>query len=531
MKKINPRKKGIVAVILFASIAISVAFSFQSSAKMVDVYTTEAPDLKFKNLYGDKSQGYPLSSDICKMISQKDGVYKMQSNALAIWYENDSASYAYTKSAFNTGDGSVMTIQCTVNNYTGEEIGICLRKSLDAGSETVLVSGRATSGYFLIDRAKQDAGCNYKQVATTFTYGEDIHYKMIVDKTKGRVSGYYKVGGSIESEEGWNLISAKSCGWVKKCTDLYTGVSISTAKESWIGVAEFTNFSVNLQAPEGYKIEDGGSDNKPDEPEVTLPEDLAAAGDALLYETFTDNDLFPTNEEKISIVNPCWTVRSGEPKIKVNESATNRYLYVQSADDILMMTAGDMAWTDYSVQMDVMFSSETLKDEANEISLLVRHRSQVIGGSGDYSVTIQNKVENGILKGQYIQLMWRGNENKFIPTSRKILAEACLKANDMVKQDVNHTVKADVLDNTFTIYFDDMKEPILTYTDENKGNGAGKDPHLRGCIGILAKNVTAQIDNIIVRKLNDPLGGDYDNDIMGNYNEPTPDWMAERYGY
>lgn len=533
MKRLNRKKLIVVAATLAVCMLLPIVASFRSSAQMVDVYTTTGPELQFKNIFGPKSKGYKLSDDVCKMISQENGVYKMQSNAYAIWFENDSASYAYTKSAFNTGDGSIMTIKCTVNDFTGQEIGICLRKSLDAGSETVLVSGRVEHGYFFIDRAKEDAGCNYKQITTTFDYAEDIHYKMVVDKTKGRVSGYYKVGGDINSEEGWTLISAKSCGWIKKCTQLYTGISISTGVETWIGIAEFTNFSVNLQAPEGYKIEDGGDsgDDNSDEPEVTLPEDLEAAGDALLYETFTDNNLFPKDEDKSSVVNPQWIVRSGEPDIKTNDSATNRYLYVQSADEPLMMTAGNMEWTDYSAQMDVMFYSDTLKDESNEVSLLLRHRSAVIGGSGDYSVTIQNKIENGVLKGQYIQLYWRGNESKFLPVSRFVLAEKCLKENDMLELDVKHTVKVEVVDNTFTIYFDDMDTPILTYTDTNKGNGMSNDPHLRGCIGIVARNATAQIDDIVVRKINDPLGGDYDNDIMGNYNEPIPDWIDERYGY
>lgn len=525
----------VIASVLVVCVIVPLCFSFASHAELVEVYKTTNPELQFINIYGPGSgmMGKYAPSNESKIISQGNDVYKMQSNAWSLWDTADSVSYAYTKSAFNTGEGTIMTVQFTLDDWdASHEIGLNIRRSLDAGSPSVAASYRADEAYML-SRVEENAPYTFNKKAVTTNFGtKKLHLRMVMDKTKGRISSYYKLGGNIENEDDWTALSSKTCRFIMECKELYTGVFLASADEAKMSVGEFSNFTVRLQAPKGYQIEsdDGTGEDKPNtEPEVTLPEDFKAPEDALLYETFSDGKLFPVNGSDISVTNPLWTVRKGLATVKVNESETNRALLTVSADDDLMMTAGDMTWTDYSAQMDLIFTKDTIETDENRVELLFRHRSAVIGGSADYSVAFVNKVSDSEFAGQYLQLRWRGGENTFIPKNPTVLAEVCLSRDSMLTFGEKHTIKVEGIDNVLKVYFDDMTTPILSYVDTNTSRGANKDPHLQGCIGLVVTNSCVEIDNILVRKINDPLGGDYDNEIMGNYDEPIPDWLAHEY--
>ena len=45
-------------------------------------------------------------------------------------------------------------------------------------------------------------------------------------------------------------------------------------------------------------------------------------------------------------------------------------------------------------------------------------------------------------------------------------------------------------------------------------------------MGLEFYQVYAYVDNIVVRKLEDEFGGDYDNKIGGNWNDPIPNYAA-----
>lgn len=533
MKKWNKKIVALIASFMAVCIVVPICFSFTSSAELVEVYKTTDPELEFINIYegGSSAAGKYAPSDECKIISHENGIYKMQSNSWALWDTSDAVSYAYIKSDFNTGEGTIMTVQFTVDDWNGTEIGLNVRKSLDATSESVAATYRAGLSYML-NRVEENTQYTYAKKSVETDFGNvPMHLRMVMDKTKGRISSFYKIGGDIDSEDDWKPLSSKTCNFIKSCKVLYTGIILSTADKNLMAVGECSNFSVRLQAPEGYVIEgdeDTDDDKTEIEPDVTLPEDFEGPQDALLYETFSDGNLFP-DEKSVTIANPLWTVRKGTANVKVNESETNRALLTASADAELMMTAGDMTWTDYSVQMDVQFTEDAIETDENRIELLFRHRSAVIGGSGDYSVAIVSKVSDGEFAGQYLQLRWRGGENTFIPRNPTVLTEVCLSEQRMLTLGETHTVKVEAVDNIFKIYFNDMTTPILSYTDTNTGMGANKDPHLQGCIGLVVINSYVQIDNLVVRDIIDPMGGDYDNEIMGNYDEPIPDWLADEY--
>lgn len=547
MKKLSRKKIVALASTLIICMVLPIIFVFTSSAEMVEVYTTPNDlQLEWKNIWGEQCQWTTPPSENSQLLSQANGEYIMQTDAMALWGAHESISYAYTKAAFNTGEGSVMTIKVTIDEFEqGHEIGLDVRENVEPGAKNYSVAAfKEDRGTFIRYAYRQatNSRFSYLDADKAFEFGTDkIHLKMVLDKTTGRISGYYKIGGDIHSEDGWTAVMTKSAAFIKQNSSVYVGISVASGKEGQFAKGVCSNFSINLMAPEGYVVEDDGSsgeDTEDKEPEIVLPEDDSAVGDALLYETFTDGNIFPSKEES-SVANSIWTVRSGIPTLQVDDAKTNRSLKAMAIDEPLMMTAGDMEWTDYSAQMEFQFSADALIADKNQIDLFFRHRSFPIGGSADYSVAILNKYDSeSQFIGQYLQLRWRGGENTFIPSKATVLQEVCLSETGMIELGVTHTLKVNVLDNVYNVYLDDMTTPIIRFTDINQDAtgaitriGNNNEPHLEGCIGIGIQEADVQIDNIVVRKLHDYLGGDYDNEIMGHYKEPTPDWLAERYGY
>ncbi len=525
MKKFKPKSVVTLAVSVILIVCLAALYSFNASAEMVEVYNDKNPTFDFTNINGKCPGGqYEPQGEI---VSQQDGVYKFKSNSFIFWYDQDNLSYAHKKCKFNTGNGSVMTITTTVTEWTGNECGITVRESLDPNSAAFMVSFRPV-GAFLIYRnmAGQDWP-NYTNAERPLTFGKDpLHLRLILEKSTGRVTAQYKLTGSVDEDKGWSTVGTTSISFVKKSLQFYVGMSLVSTDENKTAELTLDGFNINVQAPEGYTEDpidepSGGGDDKP---EIVLPEDMEAPGDALLYETFTDGDMFP-QEKDIKVNNPLWTVRKGSPVLEVDAEKTDRYLSCYPVDDDLFMIAGSESWTDYSVQYDFKFNKDTSLADANDIDLLLRHKDRVIGATYDYHLRMYNQSTGGN-KGQYIQIGIRNGSSSYVGSADSVLYTYKILADDMIERDVDHTLKVDVIDVTFNVYLDGKL--LFTYTDDCSKH-KGSDAILEGNVGLYIKKAYVEIDNIMVRKLFDPLGGDYDNDIKGNYDQPIPDYIRPNY--
>lgn len=534
MKRFITKKRAIFVSAMAFVLVVSLIIPFVSSAKMVDVYTKSSENehlpLDWVTIYSPDSPGYRPTG---KMVSQAAGSYSIETNSWGSWFAADATHFVCTKAPFNTGEESVLTIQATFDSiFNYKQFGIMVRKSLDADSESCWLNFDADR--VRIDyREKKAEDCTWAKTNYKVDTSKKIHVKVVIQKKRGIVEFYNQLGDSIADDK-WQKLTSKSISFLKSSSEFYVGVCVAAEAESQTTTATFSNFSVNLQAPEGYKIEDGtdddGENTKPSEPEVDLPEDLAAAGDALLYETFTDGDIFPA-EDKISISNPLWTVRTGEPEIALDESKKNRYLLVNIGSDPVFMETGDMEWTDYSMQAEFTFPEDTMPEEMNRVEFLVRERSAYVGGLGYYGVALYNKYKDGFLEGQYLVLETKQGITKSWTdtTNSLILKEVKIADQSMISYGTTHTIKVEVFDNTIKVYLDDLTNPMIDYTDTRTGSSRVQDPHLMGGIGLLITEASVKIDNIVVRKLYDPLGGDYDNMIMGDYDQPIPEWIEKDY--
>lgn len=522
----------VISLLLIVSLVAVLAIT--ASAETVNVYTVESPELTMEHIYDKNlSKGW-LSSG--KLKSQENGVYKFTTDAYAFWNEGDGLDFACVKAGFNEGKGgyiskSVMTLEMTIDSWDGignGSIGIHVRNSLDAYDEGTFLCVRPGQ-IFLMYRDGYKSSVNRgpnKTISTDYP----MELKMEIDFSKGKVSGYYKQGGT------WVLLGN---GKYKATAEVYVGVAAHATQSAGIfSNGQVSNFSYKLDAPEGYTVDMGeevpGEEETPTEPQIVLPPDGHVVGDALLKETFTDGDMFPA-EEDATIANPLWTVNKGEAVVEVDEAHTNRWLSL-TTDNELMMTAGDMNWTDYSTSLKVKFnSSDVMQLEKNQISLMVRHRSVVVGGCYDYGITIINDIKNYELVGQKLRLDYRSSQRAFAPTYTT-LKEVCLAEGEMIELDKWHEIKVVTFDDTIQVYFNG--EEMITWDASDRadmGTTTVNDrtyPNLYGCIGIYSSETNAMIDDITVRKIEDPLGGDYDNmvgGIGGSFDQPIPDYIQDIY--
>lgn len=93
-----------------------------------------------------------------------------------------------------------------------------------------------------------------------------------------------------------------------------------------------------------------------------------------------------------------------------------------------------------------------------------------------------------------------------------------------------HEMKIRVVDNVITGYWDG-KEVIRFVDDIAMHSLSGGRPsfsvvHTRGEVGIATYETDCYVDDIIVTKIEDPIGGDYDNFIEGNWNQDVPDYLT-----
>lgn len=520
---------------LLLIICLLIPAAVGASADMVNVYKLENPELTMENIGSDKAFWKPSGH----ILEQKDGYYKMDFNGWAFWSANDSIDFAYVKTPFNTGRGSILAIETTVTSWPGigsGSAGIHVRNGLADDDVGIYLCQRPGNIYFMYRKTK---GVSVNQgIHLQVNDQYPTSFRIELNKTKNNATGYYKVGDGK-----WVTVGNIP---YQSTSQVYVGLAAHSVSVDKYDVMECRGFTVQLDAPEGYEIEDDTSSGdtgstESQEPELTLPEDLPAPGDALLYETFTDGNLFPAADQA-TVSNPAWTVREGTPNLLVDDAQTNRYLALNASDNPLMMTAGDMHWTDYSAQVDITFpSADITQYESNYFNLLFRHKTVVIGGSSDYAVSLVNKFQNNDLIGQYLQLNYGVSRSTFTPTGSKgtytTLKEVMLVQGGMVAADQAHTLRVDAVDNTIKVYFDG--ELMLTWDDTDRAavdadatavRYEKNRPHLLGCVGLYATGISAQVDNLIVRKLPDPIGGDYDNQIGGGFDQPVPDYIKERYG-
>jgi hypothetical protein len=499
----NLVKKSITKIIaLTIVIALCIIFLFITTRAENVVKDYPNPDLTFIKLEGTGDL-FRWKSD--GTFSQNGNIYTLKTNCWANWSPQDSVDFAYKNVQFNYGKDGVMTIETKINSWSAGastgNCGIMIRETLANNSRAVSFGPRP-QGIYQLFRFKE-GGEWAKGVSIEGQPNYPMYLKVVLQNSK--VTCYYRGEG-----EDWKKMAA-TIPFQFSTNSVYVGLyGHSSAKED-LATAIFENFNVLTEGPEGS----GGTDSSSSEgpilpPDETFPPDLPVTDNVLLRETFTDNDIFGGTA---SVTNPIWTSSFlSPPEIVTKEAEGNRYLSSFFTDEGAMI-AGNRNWTDYSVSADVMFTNDFLPEEVNTFKLLFRVNDFTMYNY--YALVFTNET-SGTQKIQKMKLVTVSYAPNMTST------ETVLHSIDYnyLSNDANHwhKIRVDVIDNKFTIFIDNVEKIKLTDTTSTY-------PPTMGRIGFVNAKANFNIDNITVTKLSDPLGGDYDNKIGGNYDKPVPEYL------
>lgn len=518
------RWKGKLAAFLTACLMVSCLSVVLAQADNVVIHSEQDPLLQ-KEAIGD---GDPWQATTTFNQEQFSAAgrrqYKVTTDSYVLWFDHDDFDYFYKPYYFGYGKKASMTIETTINSwdmpYSTASAGIAVRSSLDKSAATAFLHVREGGGVTFIYRANDNASGYSSPVITNSSASFPIRLKMVIENNK--VKCYYAISGKNVFTE---IAGSYTFNYKENIMVGFGTHSSVQAK----GTAVYEGLDISISAPEGTEYKEygtgtGDSTSSETSSVVTLPDDFPITDDVLFMETFTDGSM--TDGENTR-TNPVWTTNGQKPNenIILDADNLNRYLLLDS--DGYYYFAGDQKMSDYSLNMDVNFSKESMTNEINRFRVYVRHRYSAMTGHYYYYVdftwngeTKQGTVE--ICKGYHnsnpVNGTYPGAKNQ-IQNGKNAAAVYRFDYLADTQLGITHDLQIDVMDNTIAVLWDGAQIAYGIDTDTSKFfNGFGG-------IGLYSELATVSIDNICVRKLEDYLGGDYDNAIGGSFNKKTPDYI------
>ena len=540
-------KKNILAIPMILALLITSYTIFLLTAEAADIVVSSAEDpgdFDFVNIWDPikDTHGYAPTGPTGKIEYPETAEgspkrYDLTTNGKVQWWAEDSMSFAYKKSRFDFGKNGKLVAETTLDDWRPGNVaggaGLMIRSSLNADAASLMVQAQqdCISVYY---RMTDGQGCSLGGVSRK-TPDFPISFRVVFQDNK--VDCYVKEASDRTFIKMW------TCRVIVESGELYIGIGNYNANENILETAKFSGFSYEVTVPEGTDIggNGGGEDpNKP--PELVLPEDLEAAPDVLMRETFREGirTLVPYQDGTTNIkltaetrLRPYWFVDPlTRPDIRLNADNTKRHLYSWMNEGEYYF-AGDQSWTDYSTSIDIVFTDEFLLEGINHFGLYVRNTDIIQYGIHDYGVVFSSTTA-GV---STLSLVTRTGTSDYGDVTNALYGPAiqtlhsvpCDYLDFNIHEDPNdlssplkhepninkkRTLRVDAFDNTITAYLDGQL--MFSYTDESLYI------HGRGRVGFVANYAAVEVHQLTVTKLNDFLGGDYDNAILGNWDKPIP---------
>ncbi len=510
MIQIKKSTKIILSIIIAVIIAVSCMVSFISQAEDVVILEETNPEFTLEKIHGitENNKAIGIWDDIKGSYSQNGSTYKLASNGFAQWYDGDSLHFAYKKVIFNYGKVATLTAQTTLTHWnpsnTEGGAGLMIRSGLEPDAATIMLHTRASC--IFVTYRSSDGGMSVRGSKVDMPPTYPIEFKIVLNKNK--VQCFYKQ----PQDETFMKLGAVP---FLHGPSVYIGLSAYSQTEAEVAESIYEGFHYQIEAPEGTQVStdetvSGPAENEEDK--VILPEDFPVSQDTLLRETFTDGSMTDGEE---SVTNPLWFTKNVAIEIPTNEEKTNRYLEEIFTDTYYH--AGDEHWTDYETSAELTFTDDYSMDEANTVDIYTRLTSVAQYGYHCYAVRF--------IGGNEIQLGYMEGAQFAKATTAMVEVVDSFDYDYLAKENLNKviTLRIKTFDNKVTVWLDDGTEEkqILSYADETTNvKSAGK-------IGISANGAAVRIDNINVTRLDDLLGGDYDNKVSGNWDIETPAYIKE----
>lgn len=440
-------------------------------------------------------------------FTQEGSKYVLKTDAYTAWQKDDDVGFAYRTYEIGGTISDTLTIETVLtersfsgNSYTTASIGLMMRESLDPSSPEIFLhcrEGNITAIY----RSQWDSNTTVKYSNVAPVYPVTLR----LEKIGTQYNCYYKNNGQSQfvrfATLGVNIqgpVLAGFAGHACLGPDQY----IIGKFDGYTAVGEGKydpSGSVSSEAPVS-------SESGPDW------EDAPVEDDVLLSETFTDGDLI---SGEASVTNPIWQSMAGTIEIEPNGNRVWSRNFVTAQNYV-----GDETWTDYSASVDVRFTENCDPEQVNNFTLYVRHRAVANLGYYDYGITLYG--------GNTIRIYRRVRNPEGYANGTEV---ARANIENYLKPDVWQNIYVECMDDTIKVWFNGTQ--VLDYIDNTNTIA-----NLKGGIGIATYDTDCDVDNIVVKKLEDPLGGDWDNTIGGSFNKEPPkylqdwdEWQKEGYDY
>lgn len=480
----------------------------------------------------DKQPLYTPDS-VFQQGEEADGGYHIETNAYVPWMSEDDVAFAYKQyNVKDTGDDyieAVLTVESAPYSRPGTEphakasLGLMFRSGLENNDGHVFIQVR---GHRIMAVYRTQSG-----ESTSVQYSNEITYpvQMRMHKQGNTVKLSYRCG----TDENWTNFTY-GVGLRAK-GPLYVGIAANSSSQSAYVCGDFSTLTVKGI---GTYDPNGGGTEEPEEPDDEfVEEDPPVLPDTLLRETFTDGDFYNKPE---SNTNPIWNKPDNYEIVNI-EGNRKWFKNFNDYEDFV----GSQDWTDYMVSVELEFSEDCNPDELNAknlVKLYARHMDIPMYGNRDYYVAISAGYKISIGKRSYEKNDYKtmgltlgtvdlrtvkDAEGNFIfeayaagDTQHATNIYNCLGDGQ------THTLALKAFDNVLTAYWDGIE--VLQVTDNGESNKSiGEQIFAQGSVGISSQETSVYIDNLTVTKLEDVFGGDYDNEIEGNWNQPIPGYIED----
>ena len=516
MIRANKKLITILAAILCIIVFLGSFYALTASAEEID---DSNPELKLAEINSDVETKYGENEyEQTTLFDQGNGKYSLSSDAFVAWYYNDDIAFAYKEYNVSNkaGDYAEATVTLEEQNSTSlrdpnASIGLMFRSGLEDNAAEVFLHVRDD---VILVVYRTDAGgdtlVQYTQKSVKFP----VELKM--RKEFNTVNLSWKSAGETEWRDFNYPVGMTAKG------PLYIGLAAHSCEKGNQISGTFSNFQVKGVGT--YTPGEDAGGNAPDKEEY-VEEDIPAGENVMLRETFSDGDLTNLPE---SPTNPVWT----EPKdLQIVNQDGNRVwerTFVNQ-NDWVGNWSGDEWTNDYEVSVDVQFTENCNPDieaASNTFRLYARHTGVEMYGHSQYAAVVYHGYKISLNKYNFLG----DAADKSGPATENGIELIQVNLRDILQDEaytclgdgVYHNLKMRVFDNVITVYWDGQE--IIQYTD--LGDGAHNDRILSvGNVGIGTLQTAVYVDNLLVVRLEDTFGGDYDNQIGGNWSSPIPDYI------
>lgn len=400
-------------------------------------------------------------------IETGDNRITMRTNGANVWNAADEFSFLWQPVQSLYDECSVVTITTAVYSIANYEnlnaaAGLMFRDSDAAAAKNVMWRVLPDGSTRFTSRL-EDGGPSQNVSGPKLPF--PVELKLV--RQGDTFTAYYKQNG------GWKLHA-------------YVRIDMGTTTMAGIGAFSIT---ANPIAAVFGDVDLLGEDNYTPPNEGYVDPEPVTDG-LLLRERFEDGSAANGPE---TVINPVW--RGIQYACVVQQADGNRAWERNGMNGVVYV--GDKRWTDYEAGMDVTFDPNGSGGTGKNLAeLIVRGRDTVYYGNFYYAA--------GFADGTKLVLEKAG------PGSNGRLKEVAI---GNYADGVTRRVRVAVLDNRIDVYLDGVLQ--IQYADATL-------PNLRGSVGIRTEESRVLLDNIVVTRIDDPLGGDYDNAVGGSFDKPAP---------